>query len=114
VLPALNGKLDGFALRVPVADGSVVDLTAELKRKVTVEEVNGAFRQAAEGKLSGILGYTEEPIVSTDIVGTSYSCLIDGDLTMVQEGNLVKTIGWYDNEWGYSHRVVDLIRKLAS
>jgi glyceraldehyde 3-phosphate dehydrogenase len=114
VLPELNGKLDGFALRVPVADGSVVDLTAELKRKVTVEEVNGAFRHAAEGKLNGILAYTEEPIVSTDIVGTPYSCTLDGDLTMVLEGNLVKTIGWYDNEWGYSHRVVDLVRKLAS
>jgi len=114
ILPELNGKLDGFALRVPVVDGSVVDLTAELKRKVTVEEVNDAFRKAAAGKLKGILEYTEEPIVSTDIIGTSVSCTLDSELTMVMDGNLVKVVGWYDNEWGYSHRVVDLVKKLAS
>jgi len=113
ILPDLSGRLDGFALRVPVADGSVVDLTAELKRKVTVEEINGAFRKAAAtAKLKGILEYSEEPLVSTDIVGTSFSCTVDGQLTMVMDGNLVKVVGWYDNEWGYSHRVVDLIWKL--
>jgi glyceraldehyde-3-phosphate dehydrogenase/erythrose-4-phosphate dehydrogenase len=99
---------------VPVVDGSVVDLTAEVSRKVTVEEINEAFKKAAAGKLKGILDYSEEPIVSTDIIGTSVSCTVDGELTMVLDGNLVKVIGWYDNEWGYSHRVVDLIRKLAS
>jgi glyceraldehyde 3-phosphate dehydrogenase len=114
ILPELAGRLDGFALRVPVPDGSVVDLTVEVKRKVTVEEVNEAFKKAAAGKLKGILDYSEEPIVSTDIIGTSVSCTVDGELTMVLDGNLVKVIGWYDNEWGYSHRVVDLIRKLAS
>jgi len=114
ILPELNGKLDGFALRVPVPDGSVVDLTAEVSRKVTVEEINAAFRKAAEGKLKGILAYSEEPIVSTDIVGTAVSCTFDSKLTMAMEGNLVKVVGWYDNEWGYSHRVVDLVQKLAS
>jgi glyceraldehyde 3-phosphate dehydrogenase len=114
ILPELNGKLDGFALRVPVPDGSVVDLTAEVSRKVTVEEINEAFRKAASGKLKGILAYSEEPIVSTDIIGTSVSCTVDGELTMVMDGNLVKVVGWYDNEWGYSHRVVDLVKRLAS
>ncbi len=113
VLPELKGKLDGFALRVPVITGSVVDLTAELKRKVSIEEVNGALKAASAGAMKGILDYTEDEIVSTDIVGTSASCIVDGKLTMVMEGNLVKVIGWYDNEWGYSCRVVDLARKLA-
>jgi glyceraldehyde 3-phosphate dehydrogenase len=113
VLPALKGKLDGFALRVPVPDGSVVDLTAKLSRKVTREEVNAALRKAAEGPLKGILAYTEDPIVSTDIIGTAVSCTVDGALTMVQDGDLVKVVGWYDNEWGYSQRVVDLVEKLA-
>ncbi|HEX5137397.1 MAG TPA: type I glyceraldehyde-3-phosphate dehydrogenase [Planctomycetota bacterium] len=114
ILPELNGKLDGFALRVPVVDGSVVDLTAEVSRKVTVEEVNEAFKKAAAGRLKGILAYTDEPIVSTDIVGTAVSCTFDSELTMVMEGNLVKVVGWYDNEWGYSNRVVDLVKRLAS
>jgi glyceraldehyde 3-phosphate dehydrogenase len=114
ILPELNGKLDGFALRVPVADGSVVDLTAEVSRKVTVEEINAAFQKAAAGKLKGILAYTDEPIVSTDIVGTAVSCTFDSKLTMCMDGNLVKVVGWYDNEWGYSHRVVDLVKRLAS
>jgi len=114
VLPALAGKLDGFALRVPVPDGSVVDFTAELGKKVTAEEINAAFRKAAAGSLKGILDYSEEPLVSTDIVGTAVSCTVDGPLTMVQDENLVKVIGWYDNEWGYSHRVVDLARKISS
>jgi len=114
VLPNLAGRLDGFALRVPVATGSIVDLTAELGRDVTVDEVNAAFRAAAEGPLKGILGYTEDPIVSTDIVGTSESSIVDSALTMVQHGNMVKAVSWYDNEWGYSNRVVDLISRLAS
>jgi len=114
VLPVLKGKLDGFALRVPVITGSIVDLTVQLAREVTVDEVNAALRTASEGALKGILDYTEEPIVSTDIIGTSASCIIDAGLTMVQQGNLVKVVGWYDNEWGYSCRVVDLIRRLAS
>jgi len=114
VLPALKGKLDGFALRVPVPDGSVVDLTATLSRKVSVEEVNGALKAAAEGPLKGILEYSEAPLVSVDIIGTTPSCIVDGPLTMVQDGNLVKVVGWYDNEWGYSNRVVDLVRRIAS
>jgi len=113
VIPALKGRLDGFALRVPVPDGSVVDLTAKLARPATREEVNAALRTAAEGPLRGILAYTEEPLVSTDILGTTVSCTVDGSLTMVLERDLVKVVGWYDNEWGYSCRVVDLVRRLA-
>ncbi|WP_322751531.1 MULTISPECIES: type I glyceraldehyde-3-phosphate dehydrogenase [unclassified Frankia] len=107
VLPQLKGKLDGLAMRVPVLDGSVTDLVATLKREVTIEEVNAAYRAAADGALKGILVYTEDPIVSSDIVGTSPSCTFDSLLTMVS-GNQVKVIGWYDNEWGYSNRLVDL------
>lgn len=113
IIPELKGKLDGFAVRVPIPDGSIVDLTAELKRTVTIEEINIAFRLAASEELKGILEYTEDPIVSIDIVGNSHSCVFDSQLTMVIEGNLVKVIGWYDNEWGYSCRVVDLIEKSA-
>jgi glyceraldehyde 3-phosphate dehydrogenase len=108
VLPALKGRLDGIALRVPTPDGSVVDLTATVGRETTVDEVNAAFRGAAEsGPLQGILGYTEDPIVSRDIVGDPRSSLLDGALTMVN-GTTVKLISWYDNEWGYSCRVVEL------
>jgi glyceraldehyde 3-phosphate dehydrogenase len=114
VMPALKGKLDGFAMRVPVADGSIVDLTAQLGRDVTVEEINGAMQAAAAGPMKGILHYETDPIVSTDIIGTSASCIFDSLLTMVQGGNLVKVVGWYDNEWGYSHRVIDMIRRLAT
>jgi glyceraldehyde 3-phosphate dehydrogenase len=114
VMPALKGKLDGFAMRVPVADGSIVDLTAQLGRDVTVEEINGAMQAAAGGPMKGILHYETDPIVSTDIIGTSASCIFDSALTMVQDGNLVKVVGWYDNEWGYSHRVIDMIRRLAT
>lgn len=114
VLPALQGKLDGFAMRVPVADGSIVDLTAVLGRDVTVDEINGAMQAAADGPMKGILDYGTDPIVSTDIIGTSASCIFDSPLTMVQDGNLVKVVGWYDNEWGYSHRVIDLVRRLAT
>ncbi|PPS75022.1 MULTISPECIES: type I glyceraldehyde-3-phosphate dehydrogenase [Streptomyces] len=108
VLPQLKGKLDGIAMRVPVPTGSVTDLVLELGREVTKEEVNAAFQKAAEGELKGILEYTEDPIVSSDIVNAPASCTFDSSLTMVQEGKSVKVIGWYDNEWGYSNRLVDL------
>ncbi|WP_409472778.1 type I glyceraldehyde-3-phosphate dehydrogenase [Streptomyces sp. HC307] len=108
VLPQLKGKLDGMAMRVPVPTGSVTDLVVELGREVTKEEVNAAFQKAAEGELKGLLEYTEDPIVSSDIVNAPASCTFDSSLTMVQEGKNVKVIGWYDNEWGYSNRLVDL------
>ncbi|CAM5734364.1 glyceraldehyde-3-phosphate dehydrogenase (phosphorylating) OS=Streptomyces fumanus OX=67302 GN=gap PE=3 SV=1 [Streptomyces fumanus] len=108
MLPQLKGKLDGMAMRVPVPTGSVTDLVIELSREVTKEEVNAAFQKAAEGELKGILEYTEDPIVSSDIVNAPASCTFDSSLTMVQEGKNVKVIGWYDNEWGYSNRLVDL------
>ncbi|MGF7236896.1 MAG: type I glyceraldehyde-3-phosphate dehydrogenase [Frankia sp.] len=107
VLPHLKGKLDGMAMRVPVLDGSVTDLVATLSREVTVEEVNAAFRAAADGALKGYLFYTADPIVSSDIVGSPASCTFDSLLTMAQ-GRQAKVIGWYDNEWGYSSRLVDL------
>ncbi|MGD8778552.1 MAG: type I glyceraldehyde-3-phosphate dehydrogenase [Ignavibacteria bacterium] len=112
VIPELKGKLDGFALRVPTPDGSLTDLVAELSREVTIEEVNAAMKQAAEGQMKGVLEYTEDPIVSADIVGNSHSSIFDALSTMVN-GNLVKTVSWYDNEWGYSCRVVDLIEKIS-
>lgn len=107
VLPQLKGKLDGIAMRVPVPTGSVTDLVIELEREVTKDEVNAAFQKAAEGQLKGILDYTEDPIVSSDIVNWPASCTFDSSLTMAQ-GKQVKVIGWYDNEWGYSNRLVDL------
>ena len=111
VLPELNGKLTGFAIRAPVPTGSVVDLTFEAERETTVDEVNGAFKAAAgDGELDGILRYTEDPIVSTDIVKDPHSSIVDGLLTSVIDGTLVKVISWYDNEWGYSNRVVDLVQ----
>jgi len=113
VIPALAGKLDGLAMRVPVADGSVVDLVAELDRNVTVEEINAAMRAAAEGTMRGILSYSTAPIVSSDIIGNSHSSIFDSELTQVLEGNLVKVVSWYDNEWGYSSRVEELIGRLA-
>ncbi|MEM8884862.1 MAG: type I glyceraldehyde-3-phosphate dehydrogenase [Planctomycetota bacterium] len=113
VIPSLAGKLDGFAMRVPVPTGSIVDLTVTLAKAVTVEEVNAAFKAASEGAMKGILAYTEDPIVSSDIVHASASSIVDAGLTMVQGGNLVKAVSWYDNEWGYSNRVVDLIGRLA-
>jgi glyceraldehyde 3-phosphate dehydrogenase len=114
VIPELKGKLDGTALRVPVADGSVSDLVCILSRDVTVDEVNSAFEKAAgEGPLKGYLRYTEDPIVSTDIIGDPSSCIFDGLSTMAI-GNLVKVLGWYDNEWGYSNRLVDLIQLIGS
>jgi len=113
VLPQLAGKLDGMAMRVPVPDGSTVDLVVELDKEVTVEEVNAAIKKAAEGQLSGIMEYTEDPIVSTDIIGNPHSSIFDASGTQVLGGNLVKVMSWYDNEWGYSNRVVDLIERLA-
>lgn len=114
VLPHLKGKLDGFALRVPVPDGSITDFTVELSREVTIEAVNEAFRKAAENELKGILQYTEDPIVSADIIHNPHSCIFDSLSTMVIEGNLVKVVGWYDNEWGYACRTVDLVGKLMA
>jgi glyceraldehyde 3-phosphate dehydrogenase len=112
VFPALAGKLDGFSMRVPVADGSVVDLTANLSKNVTIEEINAALKAAAEGPMKGILAYTEDPIVSSDIVHDTHSSIVDGLSTMVTDGGkLVKVVSWYDNEWGYSNRVVDLVEK---
>jgi glyceraldehyde 3-phosphate dehydrogenase len=114
VLPQLKGKLDGIAMRVPVVDGSVTDLVVELEREVTRDEVNDAYRRAAEeGDLSKVLVYTEDPIVSSDIVGSPASCTFDSGLTMAQ-GNQVKVVGWYDNEWGYTARLVDLTALVAS
>ena len=114
VLPELRGKLDGYAVRVPVADGSVIDLTVDLDREVTRDEVNAAFKEAADGSLKGYLTYTEAPIVSSDIVGSSASCTFDAALTMVIGGSQVKAIGWYDNEWGYSCRLADLAALVGS
>ncbi|MFF9342160.1 MULTISPECIES: type I glyceraldehyde-3-phosphate dehydrogenase [unclassified Streptomyces] len=109
VLPQLKGKLDGIAMRVPVPTGSATDLVVTLDREVTKDEVNAAFKKAAEdGPLKGVLFYTEDPIVSSDIVSDPASCTFDSSLTMVQDGNSVKVLGWYDNEWGYSNRLVDL------
>jgi glyceraldehyde 3-phosphate dehydrogenase len=108
VLPALAGKLDGISMRVPVIDGSVTDLVVQLEREVTAAEVNAAYQTAADGPLKGYLHFTSDPIVSSDIVGTPYSCTFDSLLTMAM-GDQVKVIGWYDNEWGYSNRLADLV-----
>jgi glyceraldehyde 3-phosphate dehydrogenase len=113
VIPELKGKLDGYSLRVPVPDGSITDLVVELGRDVTKDEVNAAFKSAAEGSLKGILYYTEDPIVSSDIVGSPASCTFDSSITMAY-GNQVKVFGWYDNEWGYSSRLVDLTALVAT
>ena len=111
VLPELQGKVDGISVRAPVATGSLTDLVVVLGRDTNVEEVNGAFREVAGGSLSGLLQYAEDPIVSTDVNGSSYSCIFDSELTMAR-GSTVKVFGWYDNEWGYSCRLVDLIGRL--
>jgi glyceraldehyde 3-phosphate dehydrogenase len=109
VLPELAGKLHGFAVRAPVPVGSLVDLTFEASRETSVEEINAALRDRADkGDLAGIMAYTEDPIVSSDIVGNAFSSIVDGGLTSVVDGTLVKTVSWYDNEWGYSNRVVDV------
>ena len=112
VIPELNGKLDGYALRVPVITGSAVDLVADLKKEVTKDEVNAAVKAAAEGALKGILAYCDEPIVSSDIIGNQHSSIFDSLCTMVQ-GKTVKVVSWYDNEWGYSNRTVDIMEKVA-
>ncbi len=113
VLPTLEGKLDGFAVRVPTPDGSLTDLTAILKTEVTVDEVNAAFRKAAEGEMKGILEYSTAPLVSIDIVGNPHSNVFDAPSTMAS-GTMVKVVGWYDNEWGYASRTVDLVEKLMA
>ena len=109
VLPELKGKLNGFALRVPTPNVSLTDLVSEMEKPVTVEEVNAALKAAAAGPLKGILAYSDEPLVSKDYNGNPHSCIIDADSTMVVDGTQLKVIGWYDNEWGYSNRVIDLI-----
>ena len=117
VIPELNGKLNGFAVRVPVLNGSLVDLTARLKVSVTIDEINGAMREAAEGALKGILFYCEDPIVSSDIIGDPHSSIFDSLSTMVMpspSGKMIKVVSWYDNEWGYSTRTAEIIAKLAA
>jgi glyceraldehyde 3-phosphate dehydrogenase len=114
VLPEVAGKLTGYALRVPVATGSVTDLTAVLGKDVTAEDINGAIKAAADSEFKGIMEYTEDPIVSSDIIGNTHSCIFDGSFTSVVGGNMVKVIGWYDNEFGYSSRTIDLIKKIAA
>jgi glyceraldehyde 3-phosphate dehydrogenase len=113
VLPELNGKLNGFSVRAPVATGSVVDLVANLSKPTDPDSVNAAMKAAAEGPLKGILSYTEDPIVSTDIVGDPHSSIFDAGLTMaIGDGTMVKTVAWYDNEWGYSNRCVELAARV--
>jgi glyceraldehyde 3-phosphate dehydrogenase len=113
VMPELKGKLDGYSMRVPTPDVSVVDLVAITNRPTTAEEVNAAFKAAADGPMKGILAYTEDPVVSTDMLHNSNSSIVDGQMTKVLDGNLLKVVSWYDNEWGYSCRVVDLIAFLT-
>ncbi|RME32081.1 type I glyceraldehyde-3-phosphate dehydrogenase [Candidatus Woesearchaeota archaeon] len=112
VIPELHGKLDGFAIRAPTPDGSLTDFTAVLKRDATVEEINSLFRNVAQYHLHGILEYTEDPIVSMDIIGNPHSCIFDASLTRVN-GRFVKVFGWYDNEWGYSCRMLDMVKMMA-
>ncbi len=112
VIPELEGKLNGIAVRAPIPTGSVVDLTVRVQKDTSVEEINGAMKAAAEGPLEGILQYTEDPIVSSDIVKSPYSSIFDSQLTAVLEGNFVKVFAWYDNEWGYSNRLIDLAERV--
>ena len=113
VIPELQGKLNGFAIRAPVPTGSVVDLTVEVNRETTVDEINGALKAAAaDGPMQGFLLYTEDPIVSSDIVRNPASSIVDSQLTVVMDGTMVKVVAWYDNEWGYSNRIVDLVQRL--
>jgi glyceraldehyde 3-phosphate dehydrogenase len=114
VIPELKGKLTGISMRVPVPTGSIVDLTAILKKTVTKDEINAAIKKAAEGALKGILEYTEDPIVSSDIIGNSHSSIFTADWTQVIDGNMVKVLSWYDNEWGYSCRTADLVTKFGN
>ncbi|MGB0604615.1 MAG: type I glyceraldehyde-3-phosphate dehydrogenase [Candidatus Latescibacterota bacterium] len=113
VLPELAGKLDGLSIRVPTPDGSLTDFTAVLERDATADEINAAFKSAAEGSLQGVLEYSEDPLVLADIIGNAHSCIFDALSTNVVEGNMVKILGWYDNEWGYSNRCVDLLKRLG-
>jgi glyceraldehyde 3-phosphate dehydrogenase len=113
VIPEVDGRLDGTALRIPVPDGSITDLVALVQRPVTVDQVNQAFREASTDALSGVLEYSEEPLVSSDIVGNPASCVFDSGLTMAS-GRLVKVFGWYDNEWGYANRLVDLAELIGT
>jgi glyceraldehyde 3-phosphate dehydrogenase len=113
VIPELKGKLDGYAMRVPTPNVSVVDLVVVTEKSCTAEEINATLKQAAEGKLKGILAYTEDPVVSSDMMKNSNSSIIDGQMTKVLDGNLVHVLAWYDNEWGYSCRIVDLIKRIA-
>ena len=110
VIPELKGKLDGMAMRVPVVNGSVTDLVVLVKKSVSINDVNSVMKDAANNQLKGILEYCEDPIVSSDIIGNEHSCIFDARSTYVTGGNLIKVIGWYDNEWGYSNRMVDLIQ----
>ena len=112
IFPELKGKVEGGAIRVPVPDGSLIDICAVIKNNITVEQINAAFKKAANNQLKGILEYTEDEIVSIDIVGNSHSCIFDAQLTTVI-GNMVKIVGWYDNEAGYSNRLIDLIEKIS-
>jgi glyceraldehyde 3-phosphate dehydrogenase len=114
VIPEVKGKIDGIAIRVPTPDVSFTDLTVEVERPVTVDEVNAAFRSAAEGPMHGILAYTEEELVSSDYIGNPHSCILDAKSTNVVDGTLVKVSGWYDNEWGYASRCVDLLRFMGA
>jgi len=114
VIPEVKGKIDGIAIRVPTPDVSLTDLTVEVERPTTVNEVNAAFKAAASGALDGILKYTEEELVSSDYIGDPYSCILDGKSTNVIDGTLVKVSGWYDNEWGYSSRCVDMLRFMGA
>ncbi|MCB1685075.1 MAG: aldehyde dehydrogenase, partial [Pseudomonadales bacterium] len=114
VLPELKGRLDGMAMRVPVPDGSVVDLTVEFEKDVSVEAINDAMRAAAEGPLKGILAYCTDPIVSSDIIGNPHSSVYDAALTLVIDSRMAKIIAWYDNEWGYCTRLEELINRVAS
>ena len=114
VLPEVAGKLTGYALRVPVPTGSITDLTAVLSKEVTKDQINAAMKAAAAAEFKGIMEYTEDPIVSSDIVGDAHSCIFDGSFTAVVGGTMVKVLGWYDNEYGYSNRTVDLIKKIAA
>ncbi len=113
VIPEVKGKMDGIAMRAPVADGSVIDLVAELGKPATKEEINAAVEEASKNELKGILEYSEEPLVSTDIIGNAHSSIFDAGMTSVIDGNFVKVLSWYDNEWGYSNRMVELIEKLV-
>lgn len=114
VIPELKGKVDGMSLRVPVATGSITDISVVVKKSTTAEEVNNLFKQASAGPMKGVLGYADDVLVSSDYIGSSFSCIFDANYTKVINGNLIKVFGWYDNEWGYSTRLVDLVEKMIN